>query len=365
MTGRAFNNTIAITGIGLQSCMGGEATQLALAIRANIQRIIAHRSYRWLGCPEDADEDDIPYIGVCPVPTLDKLTDGQERMFQLAVPALEKLVGSGAFMPDMCANAGFFLALPEGDEVIRSWPFDDDFVGEIVDRAGLDKFKFAKFNQFGSTGVFHAVGEAAQYLSAGHLEQCIVGGLDSFLLEERLELLDQKWRLKSPRNVDGFTPGEGAVMLVLETLEHAQKRGATVIATIDAMGFGIEEQTIASDKSSTAAGLTEAIRGVMEAKQVGDDYVFDYVYCDLNGESYTAEEWGLVLSRLGIQFDETKRLTHHASSCGDVGAATGGVLIANAAAALQKNLQTSDEALLWASADNGQRMAMTLRKFDV
>ncbi len=363
MSGLIFKDLV-VTGVGLESCLGMDALQVAVAVKANIQRLVQHPRYVWIGSPIDRPKEDIPGIRVSPVPSLDEFEDGQERVTKLGVMAMKKLIENESFTPDLCPNAGLFMALPEGDEVINSWSFDDSFVKDVTEQAGFPDFKITKFNQFGSTGVFHALGEAARCLGQGLVDICIVGGVDSFLLEERLEWLDKTWRLNSQRNVDGFMPGESAVMLVIETVESAQSRGATILAKLDAAGFGIEANTLHSNKVSLGQGLTEAISGVLEAKQAPADYSFEYVYCDLNGESYAAGEWGMVLSRLGDNFNKIKKLTHHASNCGELGAASGAFMIASVAALLHKDLQGSDEALLWSSADNGQRMAVTLRKFN-
>ncbi len=360
MTGKIFSN-IAITGLGVSSSLGVNAIQASAAIRAGIKTMTAHNNYQWLGCPPG--EEDSVAINICPVPTLDSFVDGQERICQLGVSALSQLVNSSQFKSEWCLNTGLFVALPETDKVINSWSFNQSFIEELVERTKLNNFKLSKYNQFGSTGFFYALSEATDLLNQGSLDFCIVGGVDSFLLKERLELIDKQWRLKTPRNIDGFTPGEGAASILLETVEHAKQRGAKIFALLDAAGFAIEENTFASNKNSTGKGLTSAIRDVLEIKELSLEHIFDHVHCSLNGESYYASEWALVKSRLGKQFDEMKGFTHHASSCGELGAATGGMLIANATSALLSDSLACDEALLWTSADNGQRMALNLRKY--
>jgi len=360
MTGKIFRN-IAITGLGITSSLGMNAMQANAAIRAGIKSMTALEYYQWLGCPPG--EENSVGINISPVPTLDPFLDGQERICQLGVSALSQLVHSGQFEPEWCLNSGLFLALPEVDKVINSWSFNQSFIEELVERTQLNNFKLSKYNQFGSTGVFYALSEAADILNQGVLDFCIVGGVDSFLLKERLELIDKQWRLKTPRNIDGFIPGEGATTILLETVEHAKQRGAKILALLDATGFAVEENTFASNKNSTAKGLTSAIRDVLAIKELPLEHIFEHVHCSLNGESYYASEWALVKSRLGKQFDDMKDFTHHASSCGELGAATGGMLIANATSALLSDSQACDEALLWTSADNGQRMALNLRKY--
>lgn len=74
---------------------------------------------------------------------------------------------------------------------------------------------------------------------------------------------------------DGFVMGEGAGMLVLETLEHAQARGAHIYAEL--IGFGMSADVyhiVAPDPSGV--GATQAIRRALSMAGLGPDRV-DYV----------------------------------------------------------------------------------------
>jgi nodulation protein E len=71
----------------------------------------------------------------------------------------------------------------------------------------------------------------------------------------------------------GMIIGEGAAVLVLETLEHAQARGANILAEI--VGFGMS----ADAKDLTApdpAGMTRAITGALNDAKLAPDQI-DYV----------------------------------------------------------------------------------------
>ena len=68
------------------------------------------------------------------------------------------------------------------------------------------------------------------------------------------------------------------------------------------------------------------------------------------------------LTRLNAVFEKISCLEHPAEYVGDIGAATGGLLIASATYALQSGLNESNKALLWSSADSEQRMALCLER---
>jgi 3-oxoacyl-[acyl-carrier-protein] synthase II len=94
----------------------------------------------------------------------------------------------------------------------------------------------------------HAIGESFEMISAGRAEVMLTGGA-----EATLELMPMAgfcaMRAMSTRNDapqkasrpfdkerDGFVMGEGSGALVLESLEHAQKRGARIYAEV--VGYG-------------------------------------------------------------------------------------------------------------------------------
>jgi 3-oxoacyl-[acyl-carrier-protein] synthase II len=93
---------------------------------------------------------------------------------------------------------------------------------------------------------------AIKCLAAGDCEVAVVGATDTMVDKYNLYFF-QTLRAISRRDEDylsqpfsdtrdGFVMGEGAVSIVVETLEHAQARGATVIAEICGMGFYTESE---------------------------------------------------------------------------------------------------------------------------
>ncbi len=99
-----------------------------------------------------------------------------------------------------------------------------------------------------ATGIV-VIGEAAKRLAWGDADVAIVGGSDSVMTVmcvtgfSRLGALSQ--RNDAPEkacapfaaNRSGAVAGEGAAMVVVETLEHAQRRGARILAEVLGYGF--------------------------------------------------------------------------------------------------------------------------------
>src|SRR5262249_19887120 len=93
-----------------------------------------------------------------------------------------------------------------------------------------------------------AIGEAARIIARGRADVMISGGADSKIHPRslvRMSLLDQMSRWSGdPRGScrpfdlrrDGWVPGEGAGILILEGREHALARGARIYGEV--LGFG-------------------------------------------------------------------------------------------------------------------------------
>ncbi len=89
----------------------------------------------------------------------------------------------------------------------------------------------------------HSIGDAYRLVKHGYLDICIAGGSESaitnlalggFTALTALNTTDDPSRASIPfdKERNGFVMGEGAGILILETLEHAQKRGAHIYAEI-------------------------------------------------------------------------------------------------------------------------------------
>ena len=119
----------------------------------------------------------------------------------------------------------------------------------------------------------HAIGEAWETIRRGDAETMIAGGSEAGIYEPLVGGFDSMHAL-SRRNDDpegasrpfdtgrdGFVPGEGAGVLVLEELDHARARGAGILAEL--IGYGATAD--ASHITLPAPGGIGAVRAAVRA----------------------------------------------------------------------------------------------------
>jgi 3-oxoacyl-[acyl-carrier-protein] synthase II len=118
--------------------------------------------------------------------------------------------------------------------------------GVVSIRHGITGPSFAHVSACASGG--HAIGESAWMIANGRIDAVVAGGVESPILGLPVAGF-ASMRALSPsqgdperasrpfdRGRDGFVVGEGGGILMLESLEHAQARGATIRAEL--LGYG-------------------------------------------------------------------------------------------------------------------------------
>lgn len=121
-----------------------------------------------------------------------------------------------------------------------------------------------------------ALGEATRILGRGAADFFLVGGCESkinplsmvrqCLFEELSKRNDEPERACRPFDADrdGLVLGEGATVLVVEGLDHAQKRGARVLAEVVGNGS-------AFDRKQDGDGLARACEAALKQAGIGAD----------------------------------------------------------------------------------------------
>jgi 3-oxoacyl-[acyl-carrier-protein] synthase II len=173
----------------------------------------------------------------------------------------------------------------------------------------------------------NAIGDAFQLLQLGKADAMICGGAESaitplgvagFASAKALSFRnDDPSSASRPfdKTRDGFVIGEGAGMLVLETLAHAEARSATILAEVVGYGTTCDAHHITSPTPGGVGGAA-AMRLALEDGGIAADSV-DYV--NAHGTSTPANdsnETAAIKSALGshandIPVSSTKSMTGH------------------------------------------------------
>lgn len=125
----------------------------------------------------------------------------------------------------------------------------------------------------------HALGQAFWMVRSGQITSAIAGGSEAVFSEGLLRAWEAM-RVVSPEpcrpfssDRRGLTLGEGAGMLVLEEWEHAQRRGATILAEL--IGFGMSSDAFHITQPSVE-GPTRAMQWALRDARVSPADV-DYI----------------------------------------------------------------------------------------
>ncbi len=169
-----------------------------------------------------------------------------------------------------------------------------------------------------------AIGHAFRAIRNGGLDAVLTGGSEALISHVAVGGFERAGAVSTstsntPRpfdkNRDGLVVGEGAGMLVLESLDHALARGATILAEV--VGYG--QSTDAFHITAPAEGGTGAARAIrhalddagLQAKEI--DYISAHgTATELNDQSETAA----IKAALGehaydVAVSSTKSMTGH------------------------------------------------------
>ncbi len=335
-----------IRAIGAMSPVGHGFDETAASIRAGLSSFGEHPYFTVETADPGWDEPEVALAAL--VPGVDSTVEGPHRLVELGIFALRDMLKKSKLRRADLAETAFLLALPFADDVVRAWDLPAAYAPVLCQRAGLQPFRTVRVDQSGHVGVLRLLAEADALMSARAAERCILLAADTFHDERRLELYDRQRRIRSARCPDGFIPGEGAVALLVE------REPADALAAITVLSEAGESQPFTAELSSSGRGLQAVLEPLLAPGP-------SWVACDLNGESYRAFEWGLMLARLAPAL-ELARLDHPADCFGEAGAAFGGLLVAHVVQAFARRYAPADRAIVWTAGDGAERFGAVVSR---
>jgi 3-oxoacyl-[acyl-carrier-protein] synthase-1 len=351
---RLGGTALALTGCELLTSVGNDAPESCASLRAGINRMGEYPLYYPTGS-DPGWNDDQP-LQAAPIRGLSPELSLRQRMVELAARVLRQLPSRHGLRRAMLTRTALLVALPLPDRAVKSAQIAEKLVPDLLHACALPPFPVTRVSAGGHTAAFQLLVDSQEILDKGEADTVVLLAVDSYFSSERLQLLDEEWRLKSARNVDGFVPGEAAAALLLQSASSKHPAQPSQ-AILHAPGFADEQNPTNSDRQSTGRALSGAIDKALAGAAPGP---CPWVACDMNGESYRAYEWGLALSLLPDRLGHVTHLAHPADCIGDVGAATGALLIALACSGFLRGYAPSREALLWTASDARTRAALRI-----
>jgi 3-oxoacyl-[acyl-carrier-protein] synthase II len=291
---------VVVTGLGAVSPLGNDVAstwEAAIAGRSGIDWI---RSFDADGFPVRiaAEVKDFDGAGVVPPKEARRL----ERNVLLAVAASREAMGDAGlngFDPTrvgivLGSAIGGIVGLLEQSDVMRERGADrvspfflpnvlvDSASGQVAITLGIRGPNYAIVSAC-ATGS-HAIGEGAELIKRGDAEVVLAGGTESCMhplilagfCAMRGLVVEDEDPARASRPFDatraGFVMGEGACVLVLESLESAVSRGAEVYAEV--LGYGASNDAHhMAQPDPDSVGVSEMMRAALRRADVEPERV--------------------------------------------------------------------------------------------
>jgi 3-oxoacyl-[acyl-carrier-protein] synthase II len=172
-----------------------------------------------------------------------------------------------------------------------------------------------------------AIGYAIDMIRAGRADVVVAGGTEAAIIELNIAAFaamralstrnDEPERASRPfdNGRDGFVLGEGAGIVVLESAEHAQRRGARVYAVAAGAGYSADAHHIAQPEPS-GNGIVAAIEAVLADARLDPDQVVHVNAHATSTPAGDAVEGQAIVRALGpaaagVVVSATKSMTGH------------------------------------------------------
>jgi 3-oxoacyl-[acyl-carrier-protein] synthase-1 len=333
---------LAISGSGMVCGVGLNAPASCAAIRCAIDNF---QETRFM------DEGGEWIIGST-VP-FDRPWQGRTKLIKMIVPAIQECLNAASNIPT--ESIPLLLSVSEPDRPGRISELNDLFFKDIKAELGAKFHEKSKIITKGHISGVRAAVVARELIYNEGLPFCLVAGVDSLLVASTLAHYEEKERLLTSKNSNGFIPGEaGAAVLLGPSGKTKQAELA-----ISGIGFGKENATIESEEPLRADGLVQAFKEAFLATglTMGD---MDYRITDANGEQYFFKEGDLAVTRTLREHKGEIDIWHPSECIGEVGAATVPCILAVAESAARKAYSRGNTVLCHFTNDDHERAAMIL-----
>jgi len=348
-----------IAGIGMTTPVGANAEMTSAAVNAGISAYSLSDYENQQGSPVTMAGIPEALFNAMQVETEigAYYREQYDRIIKMAVYAVKDTFSSPQLdLLSFRQGIPLILAMPESDS--QQKPITKELlISQLVKLSGMPiDAKQVHSIQTGRAAAIDGLDIAYRYLDDLDLDYVLLGGSDSYWNISLINQLDDADRLLSETNTDGFAPGEGAGFLLLTRHPQNALIQNGHIIELHPPGVSAEEGHLNSDVSYRGNGLDQAFK-----QALGSNKNISTIYSSLNGENFWAKEYGVAMMRNKKSFEDDFNIEHPADCYGDLGAATGGILIGLSAIRLLKQKQI-DTHLVYSSSDSATRAAVCVEK---
>jgi len=282
---------------------------------------------------------------------------GLPKLVHMVVPAInecrEWLSTVETNMP--ATDVPLLLCVAEKERPGRLEGLDDELFEEIQRHMKLRFHPRSTVIPKGRVAGALAMELARRLIYEENVPYCIIAGTDTFLVAQTLAAYEEKSRLLTSENSNGFIPGEaGAAILVGRPRNNGQPELLCL-----GIGHGTEKATIDSEEPLRGDGLVQAFKSAFaEAGCIIND--LDFRITDSNGEQYWFKEATLALDRILRKRQELFEIWHPVDCLGEVGASIVPCALAIALRSMQREYAFGHGPLCHFGSDGTERMALVL-----
>jgi 3-oxoacyl-[acyl-carrier-protein] synthase I len=279
---------------------------------------------------------------------------GLQKLVQMAVPAIRECLSHSGTVG--AASIPLLLCVAERERPGRIEGLEHDLFRAILTELSTDFHPRSAIVPLGRIGGAVALNHARELLYQEHVPLCLIVGVDSFLVGATLAVFEERSRLLTSQNPNGFIPGEAAAAILVRRPQNLNEPELLCLG----VGAGREAALVESDHPLRGDGLVQAFtRASADAGcTLG---TADYRITDSNGEQYWFKEAALAVTRVLRERKEDFFIWHAADCIGETGAAAGPVALGVALTAARKGYAPGPGVLCHFGSDDGIRMALVLR----
>ena len=211
----------------------------------------------------------------------------------------------------------------------------------------------------GETGSMLAITEAARVVERGDADACLAGGTEDRIhpVQRLRQHLSERLGKGVPFKDTGAVPGEGGAVLIVESLEHATARNATILARVTGIAGGqsphcTRDGGVPKDDPS----FTSVMERAMEDAGVSAQDIDEVITSASGVHSDHAEQYAIA-SILGWSAQDT-RITTPAKIFGNCGAGLGALVASSAVLRISQG--QAKRVLAFVTGQGGQHAALVL-----